>query len=84
MSLIYQEIELEATPIPKDQLEIISFVLAKVENDEYSLFEIMMSALILARYNYVTIEDYSVKVSLYGEKQTFIDISKEALELNNY
>lgn len=76
--------ELEAKPIPKDQLEILDFVLKNVEKDDFSMFEIMMAALILARYEYVTLEDYSVKVSLYGEKQTFIDLSKEALELNNY
>lgn len=76
--------ELEAKPIPKDQLEILDFVLKNVEKDDFSMFEIMMAALILARYEYVAIEDYSVKVSLYGEKQTFIDLSKEALELNKY
>ena len=74
--------ELDITPIPEVQRALLSTIIESVESDNFSLYEIILGSMILVEYGYVSTSDYSIKVGLYGEKQTFIDIAKEALWLN--
>jgi hypothetical protein len=70
-------------PLKPDQIEMLVFILSRIKADQSTLFEHITAAMMLAKNNYIDLDDYAFQVAMTGsEKDAFIKYCHQALELN--
>lgn len=74
--------ELDITPLSESQQTLLETIVESVEKNDYSMYEIVLGAMILVQNGFVSPDDYSIKVGLCGERETYIQLAKEALWFN--
>ena len=65
-----------------EELEVFNATLCRVKQNNHSLYEIVLVAMIMAKKGYVEPSDYQIKIAIEGERQTFINLVEEAIWLN--